>query len=166
MSLKLRHLAVAGAAFGSMALAGPALAAETPAKADILFAIDTTPTMAPSIEQAKRNARDIVAGLRQTFPDAQFSVAEFRDVNYDDPSPDGPDDDNEHDYVLRQPMTADAAAFEAALGKLQVAPGDQTWRENAPESYNLVFNRSYTDAAINWRPDARLFVYVIGVGVA
>src|SRR5918997_118492 len=103
-----------------MALAGPALAADTPGKADIEIVIDSTPTMGPSIAQAKEDAQKIVRDLSQIYPDAQFAVAEFRDVNFDDPSPDDPTD-TEHDYVLRTPMTADQAVFKAALDRIVAA---------------------------------------------
>ncbi len=165
---RFRSLVVAGAALGTLSLGGTALAADAPGKADIEIAIDTTYTMGPSIAQAKEDARRIVSDLRALYPDARFAVAEFRDQNYDDPSPDGPDDADEHDYVLRTGMTADPAVFQAALDKVvaaPLAPGETPgWKAPAfaAESYNLMFNKSYTDTTVGWRADARKFVVVIG----
>jgi hypothetical protein len=160
-------MAVMGAALGSMAVAGPALAADAPGKADIQIVIDTTPTMGPSIAKAKEDATKLLSTFRGWYPDARFAVAEFRDLNYDDPSADGPEDADEHDYVLRQALTADDAAFQAALDRVQVLPGKTTWDPPAfaAESYNLAFRRSYDDVPgqpMGWRPDARKFVVVVG----
>lgn len=159
-SKRFTSLAAAGAAVCSMALAGPALAAE-PGKADIEIAIDTTRTMGPAIEKAKQDARATVDQLRVLFPDARFAVAEFRDTR-DDPFPD------RTGYRLQQGMTSDQNAFQAALDRLRAEPpvaGEPTgWIRpgRAPESYNLAFYQSYSDPNVGWRPEARKFVVVIG----
>jgi hypothetical protein len=159
-SKRFTTLAAAGAAVCTMALAGPALAADA-GKADIEILVDTTRTMGPAIGQAKIDARRTASELRSLFPDARFAVAEFRDTR-DDRFPD------RTGYRLQQPMTSDETAFQAALDRLQAEPPrpgeSNAWIRpgRAPESYNLAFYQSYSDANVGWRPEARKFVVVIG----
>jgi hypothetical protein len=108
--------------------------------------------MRPSIEQAKRDGATIVARVRDAFPDTHFSVVSFRD--YGNPS---------GDYEVLQPMTGDIGAVEAAFGKLRTASNSSPLNTPA-EEYNLLFHKSYTDAAIAWRPQARKVVVVVGDG--
>jgi hypothetical protein len=119
---------------------------------DIELAFDTTASMAPSIERAQRDGASIVAGVRDAFPDARFAVVSFRD--YGNPS---------GDYEVHQPMTGDIGAVEAAFLKLR--PVSNPSPLNTPaEEYNLLFHESYTDRTIDWRPDARKVVVVVGDG--
>lgn len=120
------------------------------AQLDVEFAFDTTTSMRPSIEAAKRDAESIVARVREAFPDSQFAVVSFRD--YGNPS---------GDYEVLQPMTGDLDAVRVAFGRLRTA-GKPSPSNTLAEEYNLVFRRSYTDPAIGWRPQTRKVVVVVG----
>ncbi|MBD0348086.1 MAG: VWA domain-containing protein [Thermoleophilia bacterium] len=133
----------------SLGVADTALAASSQSL-DIEFAVDTTGSMGPSIEQAKRDGRRIVEEVKRLLPDARFAVVAFRD--YQNPA---------GEYDVLQPLTGDVALVDAALEKLRVAsnplPGNV-----AAESYNLVFRNSYADATLGWRADSRKLVIVVG----
>jgi hypothetical protein len=119
-----------------------------PPRADIEIAIDTTSSMNPSITQAKADATAIVTGVQAVVPDTQFAVVDFRDAG-DTP-----------EYLVRQSMTASAAAVQTAINAM--APGGGG---DFPEAYNLVYRNSYVPAvggSIGWRADTRKFVIVIG----
>jgi hypothetical protein len=130
------------------ALASPLV--EPQGQIDIELAFDTTGSMGPSIEHAKRDGATIVARVRDAFPDTHFSVVSFRD--YGNPS---------GDYEVLQPMTGDIGAVEAAFAKLRTAANSSPLNTPA-EEYNLLFYKSYTDTAIAWRPQARKVVVVVG----
>jgi hypothetical protein len=121
-----------------------------PGQIDVELAFDTTGSMGPSIEQAKRDGASIVARVRDVLPDTQFAVVSFRDYG----NPGG-------EYEVLQPMTGDVAAVQTALGKLRLA-SNRSPLNTAAEEYNLLFQNSYTDAAIAWRPEARKVVVVVG----
>ena len=165
-----KGLAAAAALAAAMTFAAPAAATVTPAaatltipaggsattpatvgvpavaKADVMIAIDTTTSMATTIDQAKASATAIVGAIQAAVPDTQFAVVDFKDAI------DGP-----AEYVLRQPMTATAADVGTAIGAMTAAGGG-----DQPEAYNVVFHNAYADPATGWRPDARKFVVVIG----
>ena len=116
-----------------------------PPQADIEIAIDTTGSMIDSIAQAKADATDLVNQIQSSIPDARFAVVDFKD------SGDGADE-----YRLLQPMTGSASAVQSAINTMSpVGGGDH------PEAHNLVFNKSYSDAAIGFRATARKFVVVL-----
>jgi hypothetical protein len=117
---------------------------------DIELAFDTTTSMRPSIEQAKRDGASIVAQVRGAFPDTRFAVVSFRDFG-----------NASGDYEVLQPMTGDIGAVEAAFSKLRTASNSSPFNTTA-EEYNLVFQKSYTDTAIDWRSQARKVVVVVG----
>jgi hypothetical protein len=126
--------------------AWPAAASGQDTALDIEIAFDTTGSMSPSIENAKRDARKIVADTQQRFPNARFAVVQFRD------SGDTPE------YEVVQRITASADEVAAAIGKLRAAGGG-----DSPEAYNLMFKRAVTDPeAIGFRPGARKLLFVLG----
>jgi hypothetical protein len=117
---------------------------------DIELAFDTTPSMRPSIQQAKRDGASIVAQVHAAFPDTRFAVVSFRDFG-----------NASEDYEVLQPMTGDIGAVEAAFAKLRTASNSSPFN-TAAEEYNLVFQKSYTDTAIDWRSQARKVVVIVG----
>src|SRR5262245_30430835 len=132
------------AVLAALLLAAPAHADDT--AVDIEIAIDTTGSMTPSIENAQRDARTIVANTQQTLPNARFAIVQFRDQG-DTP-----------EYEVVQPLTADGAAVAAAIARLHADGGG-----DSPESYNLVFQRAVTDqAALGFRPGSRKLLFVLG----
>jgi hypothetical protein len=110
-----------------------------------VIAIDTTGSMTPSIEQAKRDARQVVADTQAALPGSRFAVIQFRDST------------DATEYQLLQAMTADPDAVAAAIGPLYADGGD-----DSPEAYNVVFTRVAGDADIGFRPDGRRLLVVIG----
>ena len=117
---------------------------------DVELAFDTTASMRPSIERAKTDGATIVARVREAFPGTRFAVVSFRDHG----NPSG-------DYEVLQPMTEDVGAIQGAFMRLQ-AKSNPSPLNTPAEEYNLLFQRSYTDAAIAWRPHARKVVVVVG----
>jgi VWA domain-containing protein len=134
-------LALAGAV---APLASAAAAPEGPAL-DVVIAIDTTGSMTPSIEQAKRDARQVVIDTQAAIPGSRFAVVQFRDST------------DAVEYQLIQPMTAEPDQIVAALTPLYADGGD-----DSPEAYNLVFTRVASDPEIGFRPEARRLLVVIG----
>lgn len=116
-----------------------------PAKADIHIAIDTTGSMGGAISQAKAQATDLVSTIHGAVPDANFSVVDFKD------STDGP-----AEYVIKAPITNDAAAVQAAINTMSASGG-----ADYPEAQNLVLSRAATDDPALWRADSRKFVVLI-----
>lgn len=117
---------------------------------DVELAFDTTPSMRSTIEQAKRDGASIVARVREAFPETRFAVVSFRDYG-----------NANGDYEVLQPMTDDIGSVQAAFPKLRLARNSSPLN-TAAEEYNLLFQKSYTDAAINWRSQARKVVVVLG----
>jgi hypothetical protein len=124
------------------ALLAAALHAPPPPRADdtavdIEIAIDTTGSMTPSIENAQRDARKIVANTQQTLPNARFAIVQFRDEG------DSPE------YEVAPALTGRRRLRSPPrLTKLHADGGG-----DSPESYNLVFQRAVTDqGALGFRP--------------
>ncbi len=147
----LRRLALVSALalVAASSVAHAAVAADTQ-PVDIELAVDTTSSMAPSIEQAKRDGRRVVEDVRRVLPDARFAVVSFRD--YQNPA---------GEYDVLQPLTGDVALATAALEKLRPF-GNPSPNNIEAESYNLVFRNSHADPSLGWRPESRKLVVVIG----
>jgi len=117
---------------------------------DIEIAIDGTGSMASAIARAKSVGARAVSGVSSLLPDSRFAVVVFRDHG----NPAG-------EYQLLQPLTADAAKVQDGLNR--VTSHSNPSPDNGPaESYNLAFQKSYSDARIGWRPSARKLVVVLG----
>jgi hypothetical protein len=117
---------------------------------EVELAFDTTGSMAPSIDAAKRDGRAIVEGVQRALPGARFAVVSFRDFR----NPAG-------EYEVLQPMTSDASVVQAALDRLRTAANPDPGNVSA-ESYNLMLRRSHTDEALGWSAEARKIVVVFG----
>jgi hypothetical protein len=142
-----QHLTV-GLLTGLLALllTAPAASAKLDdTKIDILIAVDTTGSMGPSIDQARKDAHEIVDDTRDKLPNAQFAIVDFKD------STDTPE------YLVRQPMTTSADKVAAAIDELDADGGD-----DSPEAYNLVFTKAVDDPEIAFRDGARRIMFVIG----
>lgn len=117
---------------------------------DIEIAIDGTGSMASAIARAKSVGAHAVSGVASFLPDSRFAVVVFRDHG----NPAG-------EYQLLQPLTADAAKVQDGLNRVTTHSNPSP--NNGPaESYNLAFQKSYSDARIGWRPSARKIVVVLG----
>ena len=124
--------------------------AEPAGRIDVELAFDTTPSMRSAIEQAKRDGASIITRVRDAFPEARFAVVSFRDYG----NPGG-------DYEVLQPMTGDLGALQAAFAGLHLVRNSSRFNTDA-EEYNLLFQKSYTDATVGWRSEARKMVFVLG----
>jgi hypothetical protein len=144
--MKRALCAVGGLAFLLvLALAGTSMGAQRAlAPVDVEIAMDTTGSMGPTIAQAQDDAKKLVANIKAMSPGARFAVVQFKDST------------DEVEYELVQPLTADAAKIQAALGTLSANGG-----EDAAEAYNLVFQNS-ADRSVGWRSGTRKLMVVFG----
>ncbi|MCK4520487.1 VWA domain-containing protein [Candidatus Parcubacteria bacterium] len=121
-------------------------------KADVLFAFDTTGSMAYAIDDAKTNAIEIMDTLKTLIPDAGFGVVKFEDYNF---HPYGVSGDTP--YTLTQSITTDTSVVAGAINALTIGSGG-----DLPQSYTRVMYESYTDTAIDWRPSTQQILIILG----
>jgi von Willebrand factor type A domain len=115
---------------------------------DVEIAIDGTGSMTDAVARAANQATELTTRATGLLPDLHFAVVAFRDAGA-----------SLGEYQLLQPFTSDTARVKNALDRVKTKPNPGP---GGPESYNLVFNRSYSDARMGWRPSARKIVLVIG----
>ncbi|HVN60649.1 MAG TPA: vWA domain-containing protein [Gaiellaceae bacterium] len=142
--LRFRVWAPALAVLAASLIAVPLSASAGPRPLDVEIAIDTTGSMGPTIEQAKTDAKALVAKIKTFAPGSEFAVVQFKDAG------------DEVEYELVQPLTGNAAAIENAIGTLTAVGGG-----DAPEAYNLVFHNS-VDSSYGWRANSYKLVVVLG----
>lgn len=123
-----------------------------PARADVLFAFDTTSSMQPVLDSAKANALVIMRDLAQLIPDIEFGVVDMRDYPVEPLGGSG-----DWPYLVRQPVTANRSAVAAAINATSAAGGG-----DYPEAYTRVLYESVTDSSLGWRPDTRRFIIMFG----
>ena len=123
-----------------------------PAKADVLFVFDTTGSMGSVLSSAKSNALTIMANLAGVIPDIQFGVVDVRDYPI---APYG--DSGDWPYKLRQSVTSNRSAVEAAINATAAGGGN-----DYPEAYTRALYEAYADPSAGWRSDARRFVIMFG----
>lgn len=126
-----------------------------PARADVLFAFDTTGSMGPVLDSAKANAVAIMNNLAAVIPDIQFGVVDLRDYPV---APFG--DAGDWPYLLRQGITNNRAAVSAAIAATAAGGGN-----DGPEAYTRALHEANVDAEIGWRTGARQFVVMFGDNV-
>jgi von Willebrand factor type A domain len=141
----LAVLALAGGG-GARARAASSSVASTPV--DVEIAIDGTASMSDAVARAANQATQLTTGAKGLLPDIHFAVVVFRDRTA-----------SLGEYQLLQPFTADAARVKDAINRVKANPHPIV---PGPESYNLAFQRSYSDDRTGWRPSARKIVVVLG----
>ena len=142
----LAVLALAGGGgTGTRARAASSLAT-TPV--DVEIAIDGTGSMTDAIARAANQAAQLTANATGLLPDIHFAVVVFRNHNA-----------SLGEYELLQPFTADTSRVKSALDRVKTKPYAG---KGGAESYNLAFQRSYSDDRMGWRPSARKIVLVLG----
>jgi Bacterial Ig-like domain (group 3)/von Willebrand factor type A domain len=115
-----------------------------PPKPDIVFLVDTTGSMGPVISNVQANGHTILSNVAAAQPDAQFAVAEYRDVS--DSSP----------FDVVQGLTGNQTAVNNGLDALTAAGGG-----DAPEDgINALFQVS--TGAVAFRPGSSRIVLLIG----
>jgi hypothetical protein len=127
-----------------------ATGADASVAVDIEIAFDTTGSMAPSLDAARKDAQTIVEGIRGVAPNVRFAVVSFRD--HDNPG---------GEYRVVQPMTTSLTALNEAFAQLKAVSNPSPTNLDV-ESYNLAFHRSYADTGLGWRADSRKIVVVVG----
>lgn len=123
-----------------------------PGRADILFAFDTTGSMEPVLSSAKSNAVTIMQNLSGLIPDVQFGVVDLRDYELPTYGESG-----DWPYLLRQRVTGDRGAVQAAINATSAAGGG-----DYPEAYSRALYEAYSDPRVGWRADTRRFVVMFG----
>jgi len=123
-----------------------------PAKADVLFAFDSSASMGPVIDSAKANAVTIMNDLASLISDIQFGVVDFCDYPME---PYGGSGDSP--YRLHQSITSNRTAVQNAINAIPLGYG-----ADGPESYTRALYESYADGSIGWRSGARKFMLVFG----
>ena len=138
-----------------LAAVAMAAAAATPAgavsKADVLFIFDTTGSMGGALEGAKSQMLSVQDRIRAEIPDVQFAVAEHKDYPFD---PYG--DPTDFPWKLRQPVTSDAGAIQAAIEPMSAEGGN-----DSPEAYAGALHQADVDPAVGWRSGARRLIVLI-----
>ncbi|MEH0938511.1 VWA domain-containing protein [Micromonospora psammae] len=116
-----------------------------PPKPDIVLLVDTTGSMGGAIATVRTNLQQVIDNVRGVQPGAQFAVASYRDEG-----------DGAELFRVRQDLTGDAAALQAAVNGL--APGGGG---DAPEAWvNALFQVS--DGAIGYRSGSSRLVVLVG----
>lgn len=124
----------------------------TPAKGDIVFAFDTTGSMAPIIRSAQENAIRIMEDLNGLISDVQFGVMDIEDYPLE---PYGANDNQA--YRLHQSLTTDREAVRLAIDTLQANSGS-----DQPEAYTRAAYEAHADPRIGWRENARHLLLIFG----
>lgn len=115
---------------------------------DVEIAIDGTGSMTDAIARAANQAAELTTRATGLLPDIRFAVVVFRN-----------DKASLGEYELLQPFTADTSRLKSAIDRVKTKPYPG---KGGAESYNLAFQRSYSDDQMGWRPSARKIVVVLG----
>jgi len=138
---------------------------ELPTKADILICFDLTGSMGGELEEVKKNAIEIMEGVRAMVPDTYFGVISHKDypgsysgcgygAQYGDPA------DGDTPYSLNIPLTSSLSSVHGTINGLSLGDGS-----DAPESYSRALHAACTDEGIGWRRDAKKIVLQWGDNV-
>jgi hypothetical protein len=146
-SLLVAWLAVLALAGGGGTRARAASSGAT-TPVDVEIAIDGTGSMTDAIARAANQAARLTTQATELLPDIRFAVVVFRNNRA-----------SLGEYELLQPFTVDNSRVKAALDRVKTKP--YAGKPGA-ESYNLAFQRSYSDDRMGWRPAARKIVIVLG----
>ena len=142
----LAAIALAGGGGGETRARAASSLATTPV--DVEIAIDATGSMTDAIARAADQASQLTTRAGGLLPDIRFGVVAFRDNHA-----------SLGEYELLQPLTSDSSRVKSALGRVKTNPHPGA---GSAESYNLAFQRSYSDDRMGWRPSARKIVVVLG----
>ncbi|GGO17038.1 hypothetical protein GCM10010116_34420 [Microbispora rosea subsp. aerata] len=115
-----------------------------PPKPDIAFLIDTTGSMGGVISNVRTNANTILSNVASAQPDAQFAVAEYRDMA--DTTP----------FRVAQDLTGNQADVTDGINSLAASGGGDT----PEDGINALFQ--IATGAISFRPDSSRIVLLIG----
>jgi len=116
----------------------------TPSPVDLMFLVDTTDSMAPTINGLRRDLATIVNDVASTGLDTRFGVAEFRDYppQIDDM---GAGERWDYPYKLRRIIGPDDASLQVALNQLRHGGGG-----DPPEADLTALYQSTTGIGQRW----------------
>jgi hypothetical protein len=120
---------------------------ENPVHLDIVFLMDTTGSMSPSINGVRnsfvRVKNRVSEILREGHTDrVQFGLAEFKD--------------GQEGYRLRQTFTSNSSQFESKLNLFMATGGGDEAEKGLFALYHIM-----TDSALGWRSSARKIVIMV-----
>jgi hypothetical protein len=124
---------------------------------DIIFAFDLSENMADNMEAMKQAVMTTMKKIRPAGIDACFGVASFVDYpgthnscNYSAQYGSA----NDYPWEIDQELTSDTNLVKAAINELKIYDG-----EDGPQAYTRALLECLF---LNWRPDSRKFVVMIG----
>ena len=136
----------------------PSAQAQTgpPAKADILFVVDTTGSMGGAISAVQTDIADVMTRIDGgAIGDVAYGLAEVKD--YPQAPFGGPAD---KPFNVLQGVTADRGAVQTATGKLVASGGG-----DGPESYEAAVAKADAGAGVGWREGARRMLVLVADNV-
>ena len=127
-----------------------------PAKADILFVVDTTGSMSGAISAVQTDIADVMTRIDGgEIGDVAYGLAEVKDY------PQAPfGDPTDKPFNVLQAITADRGAVQTATGKLVASGGG-----DGPESYEAAVARADAGAGVGWRDGARRMLVLVADNV-
>ena len=127
-----------------------------PAKADILFVVDTTGSMSGAISAVQADIADVMTRIDGGgIGDVAYGLAEVKDY------PQAPfGDPTDKPFNVLQAITADRGAVQTATGKLVASGGG-----DGPESYEAAVARADAGAGVGWREGARRMLVLVADNV-
>lgn len=120
--------------------------------ADVMFAMDLTGSMDPSLTWFSNNSVDLLNDLNSVIADPRYGVITFKDYPI---NPYG--DTGDQPYHLALNLTDDNQEVQNIFNQFTTGGGN-----DSPESYTRVLYESYSDPAIAYRPGTRKFLILIG----
>ena len=136
----------------------PSAQAQTgpPAKADILFVVDTTGSMSGAISAVQADIADVMTRIDGgEIGDVAYGLAEVKDY------PQAPfGDPADKPFNVLQAVTADRGAVQTATGKLVASGGG-----DGPESYEAAVAKADAGAGVGWREGARRMLVLVADNV-
>jgi hypothetical protein len=136
----------------------PAARAQTgpPAKADILFVVDTTGSMSGAIRAVQTDIADVMTRIGGgEIGDVAYGLAEVKD--YPQASVGDPTD---RPFRVLQAITGDTGALQSATGKLVASGGG-----DGPESYEAAVAKADAGEGVGWREGARRMLVLVADNV-
>ena len=145
-AVRLRVIAVVIVAVSAWLSAGATASAAT----DVMIVFDTTGSMGPALDEAKRQVNTVIGEVDRRFGDVRYGVASVGDYA----SRYGGTGDVPWD--LRQPLTADRPAIAAAIDGLAAHGGGDN-----PEAYGRALMETDVNSSVGFRAGAQRLVVLV-----
>ena len=115
---------------------------------DIAFVIDTTGSMRGSINNVKRDVKNIAQETNRTSSSARFALVDYQD------HPRYGGDSGDYPYKIRREFTHDFNQFENSINELSLG--------NGGDRKESVYSGSMAALNLDWRPGVKKIMIVIG----